>query len=169
VEQVETLRPLLAVAGNIFPNFSFLQAAGHTPAEWGGPPDQPISFLTIRQWQPRGPDSMEVLSWLLMDRNTPQYWKDASRACYQRTFGVAGTFEQDDMENWAQITDGLSGPLARDLMLHYEMGLNIAPSTMWKGAGTAYLQQPFTDLNERVFYRRWADLMQKPLDETAAG
>lgn len=158
-EQVEVLRPLLAVAGNVFPNFSFLQAAGHTPAEWGGPEGQAISFLTIRQWQPLAPDRMEAWSWLLMDRNAPDWWKEASRQCYQRTFGMAGTFEQDDMENWAQITEGLGGPKASELSLHYEMGLDAAPSPMWTGEGDGYLQQPFSDLNERVFYQHWLELM----------
>jgi phenylpropionate dioxygenase-like ring-hydroxylating dioxygenase large terminal subunit len=157
--QVEALRPLLALAGNVFPNMSFLQAAGHTPQEWGGPEGQTISFLTLRQWQPKGPDRLEGWSWLLVDRNAPDWWKESSRQCYQRTFGMAGTFEQDDLANWAAITAALRGPEAQKLWLHFEMDLDCGPSPSWPGDGDGYLQKPFSDLNERLFYKHWLKLV----------
>ncbi|HLY65396.1 MAG TPA: SRPBCC family protein, partial [Chloroflexota bacterium] len=156
------LRSVMIAVGTIFPNLSFLNTASHTPAEWGGPEGQPISFLTLRQWQPKGPNSTEVLSWLFMEKNAPAWWKDASRECYERVFGMAGVFEQDDMENWSQITQGVSGPIASRLDLHYEMGMAAEPMADWPGPGTAYrFQPPFVDLNERVFYRRWQELIDR--------
>lgn len=159
-EQLEMITPLIIVAGNVFPNLSFLQTAGHTAKEWGGPEGQSISFLTLRQWQPRGPEKMEGLTWLFIDKNAPQSWKEWSKQCYQRVFGVAGTFEQDDLENWAQITAGLKGPMAKQLWLHYEVGLDITPSNNWPGPGAGYFgQPPFFDLLERVFYAQCIKLM----------
>ncbi len=160
-EQLEIVRPLIIVAANVFPNLSMLQTAGHTPEEWGGPEGQSISFLTLRQWQPKGPDKMEGLTWLFMDKNAPSRWKEMSKECYQRVFGVAGIFEQDDLENWAEITAGLSGTVAKQLWLHYEVGLDSEPSKEWPGPGDGYFgQPPFSDLLERVFYKKCIEMMQ---------
>ncbi len=161
--QAEFLSTLAIVVGNVFPNCSFLQTSSHTPAEWGGDPDgPPISFLTLRQWQPRGPDQMEIFSWQLLDRNAPQEWKDTARACFAREFGMAGVFEQDDMENWTEITSTLKSPIANRLTLQYRMGLKMDEGQSWPGPGTAYLKHSFEELNERIFYARWNRLMRQP-------
>ncbi len=102
---------------------------------------------------------MEALTWLLMDRNTPEEWKADSRQCYERVFGVAGLFEQDDVENWAQGTAGLSAPHARHLWLQYRMGLDAQPSPTWRGPGAGYARPPYIDALERLFYQRWQDLI----------
>ncbi|HLQ34867.1 MAG TPA: Rieske 2Fe-2S domain-containing protein [Chloroflexota bacterium] len=157
-KQRQLLERVVVAVGTIFPNFSFLETAGHTPEEWGGP-DRPMSFLTMRQWQPKGPDKMEALTWLLMDRNTPEEWKADSRECYERVFGVAGLFEQDDVENWAQGTRGVSSPQARKLWLQYRMGLGAKPSQTWFGPGIGYARPPYLDALERFFYERWRELI----------
>ncbi len=157
-EQLEAMRPLFTMAGNVFPNLSFLQPAGHTVEEWGGQPgEESMTFLTLRQWQPRGPGRMEAWSWLLMDRNAPEQWQRASRECYRRTFGPAGTFEQDDLANWSAITEALSSPKAKELWLHYEMGLGTPTWEGWLGPGSAYQQRPFMDMGERLFYGAWQE------------
>jgi len=75
---------------------------------------------------------------------------------------MAGMFEQDDMENWGEVTQALRGPMARRLNLQYKMGLEVTPAPGWPGPGTAYLQRPtFLDLNERHFYRRWQELLTR--------
>jgi phenylpropionate dioxygenase-like ring-hydroxylating dioxygenase large terminal subunit len=161
-EQAEIMRPCVVIAANVFPKLSILETSGHTPEEWGAPDDRPISFLTLRQWQPRGPELMEALSWLLLDRSAPEEWKARSKACYQRVFGVAGTFEQDDLANWAAITEGLHGPQAQDMALQFPLGLGIQPSPDWPGPGTAYFgRPPFFDHNERQFYAHWQRLLMR--------
>jgi phenylpropionate dioxygenase-like ring-hydroxylating dioxygenase large terminal subunit len=158
-DQLAVMKPLRVIAGNAFPNLSFLETASTEMEEWAGEDFPAMSFLTIRQWQPRGPDRMEIWSWQLMDRNTPERWRQASQACYQREFGMAGVFEQDDVENWAGISDGLRGPAARRLALQYRMGLNAPPPTTWPGPGLAYVDPPLGELNERLFYRHWEELI----------
>ncbi|MBM2812429.1 MAG: 3-phenylpropionate/cinnamic acid dioxygenase subunit alpha [Chloroflexi bacterium] len=155
--QQELLDSMVLAAGTVFPNLSFLETAGHTPEEWGGP-DRPMSFLSLRQWQPRGPDRMEALSWLFMDRDAPDEWKKTSRTCYERVFGVSGTFEQDDVENWAQITRGLRGPWAKRQWLQMKLGLDATPSPDWKGPGDCYMSG-FTEESVRGFYRQWLKLV----------
>ena len=160
-DQLDLLANLAIMVGNIFPNCSFLQTASHLPDEWGGSPsDPPVSFLTIRQWQPRGANQMEVWSWQLVDRNAPERWKEVSRQCFTREFGPGGVFEQDDAENWSGITATLKSPAAKRLTLQYRMGLKMDDAQQWPGPGTAYFKRSFEEFNERVFYAYWHKLMQ---------
>lgn len=154
--QYEIMKKLQILAGNVFPNLSFLNTASHHAGEWGGPEGQAISFLSLRQWQPRGPSQMEVLSWAFVDKHAPEQWKEMSQRCYQRVFGMAGTFEQDDLENWGEISGALAGPMARRLQLHYGMYLDETPSPTWPGPGIAYHHtSSIGEIGERVFYEHW--------------
>jgi hypothetical protein len=73
-------------------------------------------------------------------------------------FGVSGTFEQDDLENWAQITAGTSGPRGGQLWLQYKMGLDLEPTHSWDGPGTCYsARPPFFDILERLFFQYWVE------------
>jgi hypothetical protein len=151
-EQLQILKPLISIAGTVFPNFSFLDISGASFLS-AAAIDQPVSFLSARQWQPRGVGAVEVWTWLFMDPHAPEWWKDTSRACYLRAFGPAGNHEQDDMENWGEINAGLRGATARHLDLQFRMGLEVTPADDWPGPGTAY--RTFGDLNERAFYDEW--------------
>ena len=107
---------------------------------------------------------MEVWSWQLMDRNAPEQWKDAARACFSREFGMAGVFEQDDLENWSEITATLKSPVARRLALQYRMGLAMDEAQQWPGPGRAFLKHSFEELNERIFYGHWHSVMTESQD-----
>jgi len=102
---------------------------------------------------------MEIWSWQLMDRDAPQQWKDTARACFTREFGMAGIFEQDDMENWSEITSTLKTPSAQGLTLQYCICFMMDEAQAWPGPGTAFIKHSFEELNERVFYARWQQLM----------
>ena len=104
---------------------------------------------------------MEVWSWCFVDKNGPEWWKEASKQCYLRSFGMAGMFEQDDMENWGEITQALRGPVAQRLWLQYQLGMEVAVAKDWKGPGKAYSQPLPLDLNERIFYRQWQRMMSR--------
>jgi nitrite reductase/ring-hydroxylating ferredoxin subunit len=170
-DQLEVMRSMVSFAGNIFPNASYLNIAtvGFLNTEMplqgqqAAPDDsKATSFLTIRQWQPRGVDKMEIWSWQLMDRDVPDWWRESSIACYTRSFGMAGMHEQDDVENWSAISEGCRGPAGRALWLNYQMRLGDreAPSD-WKGPGDADYLYPMSvsDRNERAFYQHWLKLM----------
>ncbi len=171
-DQLEVMRTMVSFAGNLFPNCSYLNIAtvGFLNTEWrtGEQPasaedSKATSFLTLRQWQPRGVDKTEIWSWQLMDRDVPDWWRESSIACYTRSFGLAGMHEQDDLANWMAISEGCRGPMGRKLWLNYQMrlGEREAPSD-WKGPGEADYLYPMSvsDRNERAFYRRWADLLR---------
>lgn len=162
-EQLQVLASSQLLFGTVFPNLSFLNTASHVAGEWGGPEGTRMSFLTVRQWQPRGPNTMELWSWLYLDRSAPKWWRELSKQCYQRVFGMAGMFEQDDLENWSEINEGLRGPIAQEEWLHYGMAMNDTPSTEWPGPGVAYqYEHTLGEVNERVFYDYWRELVETP-------
>lgn len=162
LEQGSLLESLMLIVGNVFPNLSFLQTVSHTPAEWGGAPDEPpMSFLTMRQWQPKGATRMQVWTWLLQDVNAPHAWKEATRACYLREFGRASVFEDEEagVASWWDITESLQGAISQQLQLQDRRGLKVARAPDWPGPGDAYPRESCEELNERVFYRRWQELV----------
>jgi phenylpropionate dioxygenase-like ring-hydroxylating dioxygenase large terminal subunit len=169
-EQAETLRDLRVIAGNVFPNMSLLQTSSPGAFEWAGDDAiEAMSFLTVRVWQPRGVDRMEIWSWQFVDATAPDWWKNASKECYLREFGVAGMFEQDDVENWAHIMRGLHGPVARRLSLQYGMGMDVTPPEEWPGPGLAYVRPTLGEVSERHFFGYWHQAIMGSLPGKAQG
>jgi hypothetical protein len=157
-EQRELLFKTASVHGNVFPNLAFLNAMMFT--EEGSPPG---NFLTMRLWIPKGPQKIEILSWVLVDDNSPDWYKEASVKTYLRTFGPAGTVERDDTETWASLTRAMKGPFAqKNQVLNYEMGLESkrASKEEWPYPGTAFYGAR-TEANQRAFYSHWLDLMSR--------
>ena len=66
-------------------------------------------------------------------------------------------FEQDDIDNWAQVTESGRGTIARRLMANYQMGLGHYQENLNLRGQLGELQ---SDINQRAFYRRWAEMMQ---------
>ncbi|HEU5448784.1 MAG TPA: RHO alpha subunit C-terminal catalytic domain-containing protein, partial [Acidimicrobiia bacterium] len=125
---------------NIFPTFSFLPG-----------------FQTMRVWQPKGPDKMEVWAWIAVPKDAPDEVKEAWRIGMVRTFSPAGMFEQDDGENWLEIQKVLRGRMARKYPLNVQMGL-----------GHERLDDPefpgktntcYSEMAARGMYQRWLDMM----------
>jgi len=154
--QLEVMRPLRNAHGTVFPNLSFLHPAAKRSKD-----DPVIAFFTLHQWQPKGPNKIEIWSWCLVEKKMTPEQKEASRRHCIQNFGMAGTTEQDDMETWADITQASSGPKARRLDFHFGMGFNMEPVRNWPGPGVAY-STAWTEANERALYQRWLDLMTTP-------
>ncbi len=129
------------IVGTVFPNFSFLRAAAHT----------------FRVWHPRGPDKIEIWSWLYVDTAAPPEIKHAFRLAGLRSFSPSGTFEQDDMDNWQACTQTCRGVVSRRFPLHTQMGLG---HDRFDPALSAWASEfRLSENNHRHFYQRWAQLM----------
>lgn len=127
------------VHGTVFPNFSFLSASS-----------------TIRVWHPKGPDQFEVWAWCLVDADAPREVKDALARHYLQSFSPGGALEQDDSDNWSQVTLTGRGYACRKIPLNYQMGLG------HEGAHDDFPGHvgPWeSDTNQRSFYRYWSQLM----------
>ena len=122
----------------VFPNFSFL------------------SNSTMRVWHPRGPERMEIWAWTYVDRDAPPEVKEDTRIYNTQTFSAAGTWEQDDMDNWMQVTRSGRGAVSRRIPANFQMGL---------GHETSHPDLPgrvgdfLSEINQRGLYGRWAEMM----------
>jgi len=127
------------VHGSVFPNFSLL---------WG--------TRTIRVWHPRGPEKIEIWEWTIVDKAAPPEVKDAMlKQCMYR-FGPTGTWEQDDMDNWLQVTRSAKGWLSRKLPVNFQMGLGHEGS---HPDVPGQVSELFSEQNCRGFYKAWADML----------
>jgi phenylpropionate dioxygenase-like ring-hydroxylating dioxygenase large terminal subunit len=155
-EQVEVFRPVAFIHGTVFPNLSignFLMSKDHV--------SPPTSFLTLRLWHPLGPDKMEVMSFFLVEKEAPDWYKEESYKAYVRTFGISGAFEQDDAENWRSITRVLGAQFAKGMELNYQMGRGVyEPDPDWPGPGNAF-PMDYAEANQRNFLEYWMQLMVK--------
>ena len=139
-------------ASTLFPNLSLVHNWPQVDAD-----GLVVPFISVRLWQPTGPDQTEVFSWFVVDSQAPDWFKEASHRAYLLCFGSSGMFEQDDVENWTSITAMSRGHLSRSVLLDSTMGMTgetSAPQADWPAPGTAHVG--FGEFGQRAFLRRWA-------------
>ncbi len=141
--------------GTIFPNFSILRGTSRS----------------LRVWQPRGPDQIEIWAAIFVDTAAPPEVKAAFRVWGLRSFGPAGTLEQDDIDNWQECTGTGRGVVARKYPLNLQMGLGHDSYDEDLNAWSSNAR--FGESNHRRFYGRWAELMSgkswAELEKSGAG
>lgn len=147
--QLTVLNQMKNAHGSVFPNLSFLVSLLKLKGK-------PVSFTTLRLWQPIDAQRTQVWSWLLMERNAPAEWKELSQQAYTLTFGPSGIFEQDDTENWTDISRNVQHSWVSDLGVefNYEMGVQRKLDNQFEGPGEVY-DGKFSEVNGRAFYREW--------------
>jgi 3-phenylpropionate/trans-cinnamate dioxygenase alpha subunit len=129
----------IPVHGTVFPNLSL----------------QP-NFGSMHVWHPRGPGRVEVRDYAIVEKNAPDDVK--ARLNFQCMYrqGPAGTWEQDDSDNWQQVTQAARGVVSRRLPMNYQMGL---------GHWTEHDELPGNlslspgDHNQLNMYNWWAECM----------
>ncbi|WP_409463621.1 aromatic ring-hydroxylating oxygenase subunit alpha [Amycolatopsis sp. GA6-003] len=152
-EQAEVFARTRTAVGTVFPNLSFLmQPFSLVPGEPG------VRFVTMRLYHPAGPGRMEMYSWCLVPRDASQEYKDQAYRAYTLAFGQAGTFEQDDFENWTKVTRSAASTMVRDVDFPYVMGMGSDPDRDFPGPGHAVV--PYVnDTNFRNLWSRWGDYL----------
>jgi 3-phenylpropionate/trans-cinnamate dioxygenase alpha subunit len=127
----------------IFPNFT-----------WFG-----FSGAMVRTWHPRGPFATEVWSYCIVDKAAPKEAKDIIRFRLMSTFSSGGIFEQDDGNNFDQVTRSGLTFMGKQILANLQMGLGheftseAAPGILGLGTGES---------NQRGFYKRWAEMIEAP-------
>jgi 3-phenylpropionate/trans-cinnamate dioxygenase alpha subunit len=123
-----------SIVENIFPNLS-INSGRHM----------------LRVWHPRGPGTTEMWSYCIVDKDASQEVKDALRLHLTQTFGPAGNFEQDDVNNWEHCTTTARGAVARRYPQNIMAGLTDAPEAeVGRKLGGRL----------RDLYTRWAVMME---------
>lgn len=158
--QRELARRARVCVGSIFPNLSYLTF----PVSYDAANAPPTGIFTIRQWQPRGPGSMELWSWILIPKGASEENRRASYRSAMSTFSSSGIFEQDDTEPWTSITRTGGTVLARKnrLKLNYQMGLDgigsARPISDFPGPGLVYYPR-YEEGVQRFLWSRWVEYM----------
>ncbi len=124
----------------VFPNFSMLS-----------------TFDTFRIWHPRGPNAVEVWAFGMVDKAASEAEREQARISTLRTFSPAGTWEQDDGENWVEIQRVLRGTEARKTTFNIQMGQGEARGGNPNFPGS--IGNPYAEEAARGFYAHWQALM----------
>jgi len=125
----------------IFPNFSFLPGQN-----------------TVRVWQPRGPNKIELYTWVLVNKSAPEDIKEKWRKGAMITFSPTGVFEMDDGENWEYSTKTAKGWVTGQQNLFIGLGMDTLkrdtslPGNVFSGQ--------LNEANGRAFYQYWRDLLE---------
>lgn len=151
--QYDALKDTRVFVGVLFPNLGILiQPFSRIPGDLG------VRFATLRVFRPVSPTRTEFWSWCLLPKDAPQEYKEEAYRSYALAFGPAGLFEQDDTENWTNVTEQMAGTVARELYFPYDMGIEEERDENWPGPGVA-INPYMTDANMRNVWRSYADIM----------
>jgi phenylpropionate dioxygenase-like ring-hydroxylating dioxygenase large terminal subunit len=132
----------------------------------------PNGVLGLRLALPRGPLRTEFWHFVLLEKDAPEEIKRVIRIGSQANNGAAGMFEQDDVDNWRQVTAASQSQVGRRHPQDLSMGVGHA------GAHADYpglvSERYISENNQRRFYLRWQEFMNAerwadiPLDPITA-
>jgi phenylpropionate dioxygenase-like ring-hydroxylating dioxygenase large terminal subunit len=151
VDQLQLLNRLRVIVGTIFPNLSFIESQV-------GPGEKAI---IIRQWQPVGGTEMEILSWVLAEKEASARYKATVLRKGFHNFGAAGVFEQDDIELWASATIASNNAIAKRFPYSFHTALPYIdkPEKHQKGPGQIF-RPADTEVAQLEFMRQWDRCMK---------
>ena len=117
----------------------------------------PNTFLGLRFALPRGPFMSELWSFTAWDKDAPQGVIDAVRLQMVQKDNFSGVLEQDDTDNWRQMTDSGRSPTGRKYLSVLSMGAGHAGShPQLVGKVT---ERFISENNQRTYYARWQEFM----------
>lgn len=117
----------------------------------------PNGVLGFRLAHPRGPLKTEFWHFVLIDRDMPDELKRVIRIGSQANNGAAGLFEQDDVDNWRQVTEASMSQFERQFPQDLSMGVGHAgPHPTYPGIVS---ERYISENNQRLFYQRWEQFM----------
>ncbi|MBM3939971.1 MAG: Rieske 2Fe-2S domain-containing protein [SAR202 cluster bacterium] len=117
----------------------------------------PNGVLGLRLALPRGPLATEFWHFAVVERDMPDEIKHALVRGSANNNGAAGMFEQDDIDNWRQVTESSKSPIARKTRQNLSMGVGHLNGDT-KEAGQVS-ERYISENNQRNFYVRWQQFM----------
>ena len=150
-DQLQLLHRLRVIVGTIFPNLSFIETQV-------GPAQKAV---IVRQWKPVSGTEMEILSWVLAEKEASAEYKATVLRNGFHNFGAAGVFEQDDLELWASATHASNNPIAKQFPYSFQTALPYinAPEKDHKWPGRAF-KPADTEVAQLEFMRQWDRCMK---------
>ena len=117
----------------------------------------PNHVLGFRFALPRGPFKTEFWHFTLVEADAPLEARIGLGVASANQNGAAGVFEQDDMDNWGQVTMASTSPLARRYKALLVMGAGHAGTNEeWPGEVS---ERYISENNQRGYYQRWEEFM----------
>lgn len=150
-------QPLWPTRAHLFPNFSLLCAGARISST------ELYPYILMRTWRPIDADTLEIWSWVLVEKGASDEFKEKSARAYVLTFGPAGTEEVDDAENWSSMQRAFHGAESSAIGQVLTMGgkdeMDELVIADWPAPGTA-IASSYTDAGNRRFHALWRDLME---------
>jgi PAH dioxygenase large subunit len=148
--QMHVLHHIRVAVGNVFPNLSFIETQAGSGQK----------ALIVRQWHPLSGSEMEILSWVLAEKEAPEAYKAEVLNSGFHNFGAAGVFEQDDVELWASATQAADNAIAQQYPYSFHTGLPLInnPIPDYEGPGRAF-RPVLAEVIQFEFMRHWDRMM----------
>jgi phenylpropionate dioxygenase-like ring-hydroxylating dioxygenase large terminal subunit len=149
-EQRNILRRLKTCVGTVFPNLSFIETKAGVRER----------AVILRLWHPISATETEIMSWVLAEREASPAYKASLLKNGVDNFGIAGIFEQDDLELWAAAASASDNQIAQRLPFSFHTALPRLdkPMTRHTGPGRAY-QPVVAEVIQFEFMRHWDRLL----------
>jgi hypothetical protein len=117
----------------------------------------PNGVLGFRLALPRGPYRTEFWHFTMVEADAPEEVKRSVSIASAANNGPAGLAEQDDMDNWGQVTYASDSRIARRYPAVISMGVGHASRNEdWPGVVS---ERYISELNQRGYYQRWEEFM----------
>jgi hypothetical protein len=151
-EQLRLLTDYRPGVGQVFPTAAFINGGGL------GADYQPSASISWRTWIPRGPDTMEVLYWCMVERDAPEEYRARMRKSTIQIFTSSGLIDQDDAEAWSGTQRVIGGVMAQQQRATYQGLLGERRPADWPAGGLVY-DGPSSDDNQWNWWMRYREFM----------
>ena len=118
----------------------------------------PNTVLGFRLALPRGPLNTVFWHFVLVEKDAPEEMRRALIAGSGNSNGITGLMEQDDQDNWIQMTHSGLSPRGRKVPMQLSMGLGRATTSHPDFRGLV-AERYISENNQRHFYARWQEFM----------
>jgi phenylpropionate dioxygenase-like ring-hydroxylating dioxygenase large terminal subunit len=118
----------------------------------------PNTVIGLRLAHPRGPLKTEFWSFVTYEKDSPpEVAKGARVSGHTRHVGMAGLNEQDDIDNWSQVTN--SGLLSAGRKYRHLLAMGLGQDGPHEEMPGRLSQMWVSENNQRGFYERWQEFM----------
>ena len=117
----------------------------------------PNTVLGLRMSLPRGPSRTEFWSFQTYEKDAPPEYAATMRQDHDQQNGISGMFEQDDQDNWIQMTGSGRVGAHREVRHQLSMGVgHVVKDPQFPGLVS---ERYISEHNQRHYYARWQEFM----------
>lgn len=144
------------------------QRLGHVRAHQGGGRNNIFpatnwngsrGYSQVRLRHPRGPGKTEVWTYVVVDKKAPSEVKEAAKRAHVFSMGPAGMTEQDDLNNWFQVSASGNFRMGRQQPMNFQLALGRRKRSE---LAPGLLTPDMSEVGQLDFYGRWAEMMDAP-------